>query len=136
MSNLMVIFERYLDPDSLRLRIGGVVTRNVAHSQGVPHGAVQVAIVIQKKINEKLEPHILLQKRSRHKKINPNTWDICGGHVDANREIFFGSDAPSSYMQEGDKSAAFLHSLNLRWQDPKFIDSVFVETALRETNEK
>jgi 8-oxo-dGTP pyrophosphatase MutT (NUDIX family) len=79
----MIILERYLDADGLRLRIGGVVTRDIAHYQGVPHGAVQVAIVVLKEA----KPHILLHKRSHLKKTSPNTWDICGGHIDANEKI-------------------------------------------------
>ena len=67
MKNLMVIFERYMDVEGIKLRIGGFVTRNVAHYQGVPHGAVQVGIIALK--NGK--PHFLLHKRSRWKKTSP-----------------------------------------------------------------
>jgi len=107
----MVIFERYLGVDGPRLRIGGVVTRDVAHYKGVPHGAVQVAVVV----NKNAKPHILLHKRSRWKKISPNTWDICGGHVDAN--------------------GGLLTDVGL-WDDQAFIKDLFAKTALREANEE
>ena len=111
MKNLMVILERYLDIDGPRLRIGGVVTRDVAHYHGVPHGAVQVAVVVHKDG----QPHILLHKRSKWKKTDPDKWDICGGHIDATQEILQNANA---------------------WDNQRFIEELFAETALREVNEE
>ncbi len=113
--NLMVIFERYLNHDGIKLRIGGVVTRNVAHYQGVPHGAVQVAIVVPMLIDGKIVPHILLGWRSKWKKTFPETWDICGGHIDADEKILTDFDA---------------------WDDQGYIQKIFDETAVREANEE
>ncbi|HUX75066.1 MAG TPA: NUDIX domain-containing protein [Anaerolineae bacterium] len=115
MKNLMVIFERYLNPDGPRLRIGGVVTRDVAHYHGVPHGSVQVAIVVLKRAQGKTSPHILLHHRSKWKKTCPETWDVCGGHIDAGERI--------------------LNNPNV-WDDQMLIKALFAETALREANEE
>jgi 8-oxo-dGTP pyrophosphatase MutT (NUDIX family) len=94
-----------------RLRIGGVVTRDVAHYHGVPHGAVQVAVVVCKD----RQPHILLHKRSKWKKTAPDKWDICGGHIDATQDILQDTSA---------------------WGDQGLIEALFAETALREANEE
>jgi 8-oxo-dGTP pyrophosphatase MutT (NUDIX family) len=115
MKNLLVIFERYLHPDGPRLRIAGVVTRAVAHYQGVPHGSVQVAVVVLKRVAGHLRPHILLHRRSRWKKTCPETWDICGGHVDADEQILTRPE---------------------EWDDRDFIERLFLETAIREANEE
>jgi len=115
MKNLMVILERYLSANGSRLRIGGVVTRDVAHFQGVPHGAVQVAIVVLKRTLGRLTPHILLHWRSKWKKTYPETWDMCGGHIDAEEAIL---SNPSV------------------WDDQNFIGALFMRTALREANEE
>ena len=115
MKNLMVILERYLDSDGARLRIGGVVTRDVAHYRGVPHGAVQVAILIRKRVHENLIPHLLLHWRDKRKKTCPETWDICGGHIDASDKL--------------------LTNPHL-WDDQTYIDAVFDEAAVREANEE
>ncbi|MFQ6039799.1 MAG: NUDIX domain-containing protein, partial [Candidatus Poribacteria bacterium] len=101
--------------DGLRLRIGGVVTRDVAHFKGVPHGALQVAIIIPKRVKNKLIPHLLLHWRDKRKKTCPETWDICGGHIDATNEI--------------------LSNFSI-WDNQEFIEKLFRETALREANEE
>ena len=111
MKNLMVILERYVDLDGIKLRIGGVVTRDVAHYHGVPHGAVQVAVVALMSG----QPHFLLHKRSQWKKTSPNTWDICGGHIDATENI--------------------LANMSV-WDDQSVIAEFFSDTALREANEE
>src|SRR5436853_293231 len=115
MKNLMVIFERYLSSEGQRLRIGGVVTRDVAHYRGVPHGAVQVAIVVHKRAAGFLKPHILLHWRDKRKKTSPETWDICGGHIDADETLLTNSQ---------------------NWDDQNYIDRLFKKTALREANEE
>jgi 8-oxo-dGTP pyrophosphatase MutT (NUDIX family) len=115
MKHLMVIFERYLNPDGPRLRIGGVVTRDVAHYHGVPHGSVQVAIVVLKRAQGQPSPHILLHRRSKWKKTCPETWDICGGHIDADERILTNPSV---------------------WDDQDLIEALFAETALREANEE
>jgi 8-oxo-dGTP pyrophosphatase MutT (NUDIX family) len=115
MKNLVVILERFLDSNGPRLRIGGVVTRDVAHYHGVPHGSVQVAIVALRHAQRHFRPHILLHRRSRWKKTCPETWDVCGGHIDADERILA---HPST------------------WDDPGLIETLFRETALREANEE
>jgi 8-oxo-dGTP pyrophosphatase MutT (NUDIX family) len=115
MKNLMVIFERYLSCEGPRLRIGGVVTRDVAHYRGVPHGAVQVAIVALKRAGGSLKPHVLLHWRDRRKKTCPETWDVCGGHVDADDKLIAEPQV---------------------WDDKNYIDALFKSTALREANEE
>ena len=113
--NLMVILERYLTPEGVRLRIGGIVTRDVAHYYGVPHGAVQVAVVAPKVVQGRMVPQVLLHWRSRWKKTYPETWDICGGHIDAVERILTDETA---------------------WEDQRFIQGLFAATALREANEE
>ncbi len=57
-------------------KILGIVNRNVAHKKGLLHRVVHICL-----INSKNE--ILLQKRSKNKKLYPNVWDIsAAGHVD------------------------------------------------------
>ena len=61
---------------------GLVLTENEAHILAkIPEGYYMpiVGVVI---VNNKNE--VLLQKRSRFKKINPNKWGICGGKVNIN----------------------------------------------------
>ena len=55
---------------------GDVVTKRVAHSEGIWHRAVHILIISKDKRK------ILLQKRCNDKKLFPNMWDISvGGHV-------------------------------------------------------
>jgi 8-oxo-dGTP pyrophosphatase MutT (NUDIX family) len=115
MKDLMVIFERYLSSEGPRLRIGGVVTRDVAHYRGVPHGAVQVAIVVLKRIGGSVKPHVLLHWRDKRKKTSPETWDICGGHIDADETLLTSPKV---------------------WGDKNHIDSLFKMTAIKEANEE
>jgi 8-oxo-dGTP pyrophosphatase MutT (NUDIX family) len=115
MKNLMVILERYLSAEGSRLRIGGVVTRDVAHYRGVPHGAVQVAIVVLKRTEGSLKPNVLLHWRDKRKKTSPETWDICGGHIDADETLLTNPQV---------------------WDDKNYIDTLFKNTAIREVNEE
>lgn len=112
---LIVILDRYLTSKGVRLKIGGVVTRDVAHFQGVPHGTVQVAVVVLKKIQGQKIPHILLHLRSQWKETSPETWDICGGHIDFDPEIVTNPK---------------------KWEAESFIEELFNSTALREANEE
>lgn len=121
MKSLMVIMERYLAEIGTQLRIGGIVSKEVVHFQGVPHGAVQVAVVVLKEINGYKQPHILLHKRSKWKKISPNKWDICGGHVIADQRII---------------PAGEITTLPMTWEDQSLIKNLFLETAIREVNEE
>jgi 8-oxo-dGTP pyrophosphatase MutT (NUDIX family) len=114
MKGLLVILERYLSQDGDKLRFAGVVTRDVAHYQGVPHGSVQVAIIAPVAVAGKATPHVLLGWRSKWKKTSPETWDVCGGHVDADKEIL---DSPA-------------------WDDQDYVKKIFDETAIREANEE
>lgn len=111
----MVILGRFLCVDGVRLKICGVVTRGVAHFHGVPHGAVNIANVILKKLNDRLIPSILLHRRDKRKRTSPDTWDICGGHLEANEELF-------------DNTAL--------WEDQEYLRCLFYRTAEREANEE
>lgn len=111
----MIILDRYLSPNGARLRICGTVTRGVAHFHGVPHGAVNIANVILKKEKEQSTPNILLHWRDKRKKTCPETWDICGGHLEANEQIL------------NDR-----HS----WDKQEYIKELFDKTAEREANEE
>lgn len=111
----MIILDRYLSSNGLQLKICGTVTRGVAHFHGVPHGAVNIAIVVLKKADSKLTPHILLFWRDKWKKTCPETWDICGGHLEGNKKIM------------NDKTS---------WDNQKYIEELFDKTALREANEE
>lgn len=115
MKKLMVILERYLDVSGTRLRIGGVVTREVAHFSGVPHGAAQIGIVLLRRVKDEAVPHLLLHWRDKEQKVFPETWDICGGHLEATEEVLRDSD---------------------RWEDCQLIKELFVDTSLREANEE
>lgn len=56
---------------------GEVATREECHKKGLWHRAVYAFIIDN-------EGNVLLQKRSKFKKLWPNTWDVTvGGHVDA-----------------------------------------------------
>lgn len=121
MNQLMVILERWVDGKERKLRIGGLVTRNMGHFQGVPHGAVQVAVVIQKEAGAEVIPHICLHRRSIYKKTDPGKWDIMGGHLETDKRILpdkNSSEAPSS------------------WEDQELVSRLFWETAVREANEE
>lgn len=57
---------------------GQTATRNECHSKGLWHRAIVVFIVSSD------GQRVLLQKRSKTKKLWPNMWDVAvGGHVDA-----------------------------------------------------
>lgn len=56
---------------------GKTISREEAHKSGTWHLAVALYIINSKR-------QVLMQKRSRHKKIWPSCWDFaCGGHVEA-----------------------------------------------------
>ena len=111
----MVILGRFLCVDGVRLKICGTVTRGVAHFHGVPHGAVNIADVILKKMNDKLIPSILLHRRDKRKRTSPDTWDICGGHLEGNKQLY-------------DETAS--------WEDREYLRRLFYTTAEREANEE
>jgi len=116
MPALFVILTRNEKQDH-RLGLAGITTREIAHTFGVPHGAVQLAVIIQKELAGNLQPHILLHQRSKYKKIDPEKWDICGGHLEADQttiDVFHTND----------------------WSDTSIIEELFWKTALREINEE
>lgn len=82
MDQLMAgILERWADKTEQKLRIGGLVTRSVAHFQGVPHGAVQVAVIACKEKAGKILPNICLHRRSKFKKqtrTSGTSWAVPG----------------------------------------------------------
>ena len=70
---------------------GTVATRDECHKKGLWHRAIY-AFIIDKDHN------VLLQKRSAHKKLWPNKWDVTiGGHVNAGE---FGRQALIRECQE------------------------------------
>ena len=109
--SLLIICDRYLTANGPALRIAGGVERELAHVHGVPHGSVQVMVIV---LNDN-QPHILLHRRSPRKKIGANQWDVCGGHVEANAEVL------------GDTG---------NWNNQAFMARLFADTALREANEE
>lgn len=62
---------------------GKVADRRIVHEKGLWHRHVGVWIM-----NSKGE--ILLQKRAKSKKVNPNKWTITGGHTDAGEDVIEG----------------------------------------------
>ena len=60
MSRLIVIFNQEDTPLGPALKIGGIVNRELAHQKGIPHGAVQLGVIIQKMRDGKPVSHILL----------------------------------------------------------------------------
>ena len=58
---------------------GEKIDRKIVHQKGLWHREIGILI-----INERLE--ILLQKRAATKKLCPNMWALCAGHIDAGEE--------------------------------------------------
>ena len=58
----------------------GVEERSIVHDKGLWHREVSIWVVNQ--YNE-----VLLQKRSPLKKIAPNKWSACAGHIEAGENI-------------------------------------------------
>ena len=116
MNTLIPIFGRNPCPETGPLRITGAVLRSMAHNYGVPHGSVLVAIVAARRTDSGVAvPHILLHRRSPHKKVCPGLWDICGGHVEINDEM--------------------LRTRGL-WSDAQYIEDLFATAAVREADEE
>jgi 8-oxo-dGTP pyrophosphatase MutT (NUDIX family) len=114
-NDLLVVFERYLDREGVSLRIAGFVARDVAHAQGIPHGTVQVGVVVPVDMGGEPVPHLLLSWRSRWKETGPQTWDICGGHIDADAEFMGATQS---------------------WEDQDTVRAMFDRAAIREANEE
>lgn len=96
-------------------------SRNVAHFQGVPHGAVQVAVIIWKEVDGDVLPHICLHRRSRYKKTDPGKWDIMGGRLEADERVLPDKNMPG---------------VPSNWEGQGLIARLFWETAVREANEE
>ena len=124
MSSYFIIFNKVKKGEQSHLEITGFTTRDVAHTYGVPHAAVQVAVMIEKEKDGKLIPHVLLHQRSEHKKIDPLKWDICGGHIDAEDSLI------------GQAGTFSFDNLPDHWRDPAYIDQLFWDAAIREANEE
>lgn len=112
MNSMLPIFEGF--PDS-GLRIAGMVTREVAHRYGVPHGSALVAVVVGRSNSDGTEPCVVLQKRPAWKDICPGLWDIFGGHLEVSPALL-ASQTP--------------------WDQVSFIENLYAETAFREVNEE
>ncbi len=97
------------------LRIAGLVARDVAHSRGVPHGSALVAVVVGRTAQNRTEPCLVLQKRPACKDVCPGLWDVFGGHL-----------AGGGAMLDERTS----------WEDGRYIERLYDETALREVNEE
>ena len=61
-------------------KTGEVVEREKAHDLNLFHWEISVFL-----INDKKE--LLLQKRAATKRMNPNMWGSCAGHVDSGEGI-------------------------------------------------
>ncbi len=55
---------------------GEVIEKNLAHERNLLHKEVSLFIINSKN-------QVLLEKRSSNKKIHPNQWGLCAGHVSA-----------------------------------------------------
>lgn len=124
MAASFIIFDRVNKGKDQYLEIAGFTTRDIAHTYGVPHAAVQVGVMISKEKDGQTLPHILLHQRSRYKKVDPLKWDICGGHIDADDTLL-----PKKGLFSFD-------NLPSHWKEPHFIEQLFWEAAIREANEE
>lgn len=62
-------------------KTGEIVSKEIAHKTGKWHGSIHVLII------NKDKSKTLLQKRSKEKKLYPDTWDISvGGHISAGED--------------------------------------------------
>lgn len=120
LKHYLPVFERYLSPTGLSLRIVGLVQRDIAHIYGVPHGSVQIGIGIYQQDGDQIHPYLLLHRRSPHKKVCPEKWDICGGHIE---------------LDITSMKVPFIMSSD-NWDDQGFIANLCLDTALREANEE
>lgn len=59
---------------------GEVMERDKIHELNILHYEIGVFVINKNK-------EVLLQKRSANKKINPNKWGLCAGHVDSGEDI-------------------------------------------------
>ena len=59
---------------------GTIIDKDEAHNSNLFYWAVGIFLINNKK-------QVLLQKRGANKKIKPNMWAMCAGHVKANEEI-------------------------------------------------
>lgn len=63
------------------IKTGEIVSKKIAHKNGKWHGSIHVLII------NKDKSKTLLQKRSKEKKLYPDTWDISvGGHISAGED--------------------------------------------------
>lgn len=131
MQNLFIIFDRKETSNHSVLQIVGFTTRNIAHTFGTPHAAVQVFVVIPVKTENGVQPQILLHKRSKHKKIDPGKWDICGGHLEVDDQMLAGLSGSSPQTTQ-----SALDLLTKNWNNHPFIERLFWEAAVREVNEE
>lgn len=97
------------------VQVAGLVARNIAHTRGVPHGSVLVAVVIGRLTRNGTEPCVVLQKRPACADISPGLWDILGGHLVADKAML--PDRPLCVNES-------------------YVERLFDETALREVNEE
>lgn len=61
-------------------QIGQIIDKEEAHAKNLLHNGVIIFVINNKN-------QILLSKRSKNRKYNPNKWEVCGGHVHAGEKL-------------------------------------------------
>jgi len=110
MQELLILVAKK-SPDS-PLEVCGCVTRDAAHLFGFPHTSILLVPVTWDR--DRMEPVVFLHKRSPYKRISPNAWDFCGGHLTFDE----------SYFPEG------------KWDSPYDLGRATDDAAVREANEE
>ncbi|MDO8587194.1 MAG: NUDIX hydrolase [Armatimonadota bacterium] len=100
-------------PDS-SVELCGCVSRTTAHVLGFPHTTVLLLPATWDQPRN--EPVVFVHKRSPVKRVSPNTWDFCGGHLSFD-------DWHCQYLR---------NSLN----GSHLIERMAEDTAIREANEE
>lgn len=109
-----VIAIRSDTPEGQVLKLAGFVTREMAHSHGIPHATV---LLVPVSLNQTGELTILTHRRPAGKETDPETWDMFGGHVEVIAE--------NNVLE-----------LPPTWDSPETLHALVDETAIREANEE
>lgn len=109
-----VVAARFATPEGSILKMAGFVTREMAHTCGIPHATV---LLVPVSLNQAGDLTILTHWRPVGKETDSEKWDTFGGHV----EVI----AKNSALE-----------LPLNWDSPETMRFLVEETALREANEE
>ncbi len=126
-----ILLSRNHDNDEPKLNIVGFAHRAYVHQYGIPHGAVQILVIAFKAIDNQLIPHFLLNKRSAEKFVDPNKWDLFGGHLELHEQLF-----ERKWESKEKEPVVLLNDFLEKWGEKEVIEYLFWETALREANEE